>query len=97
MNASKPGWSSGTNPLETFQMFIHPVFQNQQANGSGTTLTGVATLAANGNGDVILIDPDRFNITDWGTDATSLAQIYVSGAATGATDDIGRGAVAIAT
>lgn len=89
--------SSGTNPLETYQLFENPVFINQQANGSGTTMTGVATLAAAGNGNVILRNPSRFNITDWGTDATSLAQIYVDGAATGATDDIGRGAVAIAT
>lgn len=89
--------SSGTNPLETYQLFDRPVFLNQQANGSGTTLTAVATLAANGNGNVVLVRPSRFNITDWGTDATSLAQIYVDGPATGATDDIGRGAVAIAT
>lgn len=89
--------SSGTNPLETYQLFVRPQFINQQANGSGTTLTGVATLAASGNGNVILVRPSRFNITDWGTDATSLAQIYVDGPATGATDDIGRGAVAIAS
>lgn len=89
--------SSGTNPLETFQLFVNPVFQNQQANGSGTTLDAVATLAASGNGNVVLVNPSRFNITDWGTDSTSLAQIYVNGPATGATDDIGRGAVAIAS
>ena len=89
--------SSGTNPLETYQLFINPVFWNQAANGSGTTLAAVATLAASGNGNVVLRNPSRFLITDWGTDATSLAQIYVDGAATGATDDIGRGAVAIAS
>lgn len=89
--------SSGTNPLETYQLFINPVFWNQQANGSGTTLAAVATLAASGNGNVVLRRPSRFNVTDWGTNATSLAQIYVDGPATGATDDIGRGAVAIAS
>ena len=89
--------SSGTNPLETFQLFENCAFINQQANGSGTTLAAVATLAASGNGNVILRNCSRFNVTDWGTNATSLAQIYVDGAATGATDDIGRGAVAIAT
>jgi hypothetical protein len=89
--------SSGTNPLETYQLFVNPVFWNQQANGSGTTMTGVATLAASGNGNVVLVNPARFNITDWGTDATSLAQVYVIGASAGATDDVGRGAVAIAT
>lgn len=89
--------SSGSNPLETFQLFESPIFQNQQANGSGTTLAAVATLAASGNGNVLLKNPTRFNITDWGTDATSNAQIYVDGPATGATDDIGRGAVAIAS
>jgi hypothetical protein len=89
--------SSGSNPLETFQLFINPVFWNQPANGSGTAMTGVATLAASGNGNVVLKNPSRFFITDWGTDSTSLAQVYVDGAATGATDDIGRGAVAIAT
>lgn len=89
--------SSGTNPLETYQLFYQPLFWNQQANGSGTTLAAVATLAASGNGNVVLINPSRFNITDWGTNATSNGQIYVDGAATGATDDIGRGAVAIAS
>jgi hypothetical protein len=89
--------SSGTNPLETFQLFENCAFVNQQANGSGTTLTAMATLAASGNGNVILRNCSRFNITDWGTDATSNGQIYVDGPATGATDDIGRGAVAIAT
>ncbi len=89
--------SSGTNPLETYQLFVRPAFINQQSGGSGTTLTGVATLAAAGNGQVVLVSPSRFNVTDWGTDATSLAQIFLDGAATGATDDIGRGAVAIAT
>lgn len=89
--------SSGTNPLETYQLFNRCLFINQQSGGSGTTLDGVATLAASGNGQVILEYCSRYNITDWGTDATSLAQIFVDGPATGATDDIGRAAVAIAT
>lgn len=89
--------SSGTNPLETYQRLEEPLFINQQANGSGTTLAAAATLAAAGNGNVILIRPSRFNVTDWGTNATSNGQIYVDGPATGATDDIGRGAVAIAS
>ena len=89
--------SSGSNPLETFQLFVNPVFWNMPANGSGTALAAVATLAASGNGNVVLRNPSRYNITDWGTNATSNAQIYVDGAATGATDDIGRGAVAIAS
>lgn len=89
--------SSGTNPLETYQLFVEPIFNNQQTNGSGTLLAAAATLAANGNGNIRLVRPTRFNVTDWGTDPTSLAQIYVDGPATGATDDIGRGAVAIAS
>lgn len=89
--------SSGTNPLETFQLFVNPIFWNMPTNGSGTALAAVATLAASGNGNVVLKNPSRYNITDWGTNATSNAQIYVDGAATGATDDIGRGAVAIAS
>lgn len=89
--------SSGTNPLETFQLFDNCAFINQQSGGSGTTLAAVATLAASGNGQVILRYCSRFNITDWGTDSTSLGQMFVDGPATGATDDIGRGAVAIAT
>ena len=89
--------SSGTNPLETYQLFVRPLFINQQAGGSGTTLSAVATLAAAGNGQLILEYPTRYNITDWGTDATSNGQIFLDGPATGTTDDIGRGAVAIAS
>ena len=89
--------SSGTNPLETFQLFNRCQFIAQQSGGSGTTLSGVATLAASGNGQVIMEYCSRYNITDWGTDATSLAQIFVDGPAVGATDDVGRGSVAIAS
>jgi hypothetical protein len=89
--------SSGTNPLETYQRCERCVFINQQSGGSGTTLAAVGTVAAAGNGQVIFTNCSRFDICDWGTESTSLAQMFVDGPATGATDDIGRGAVAIAT
>lgn len=81
---------------DRWQLFKRCAFVNATKSTS-TTMTGLAALAASIGGLVMLEDCYRIGITDWGIDATSLAQVFVSGPATGATDDIGRGAVAIAT
>lgn len=91
------GISSGTNPLETFQLFDDCIFHNPYPQSSALLQAALFTLPANGNGRVIVNNCARFGVTDWGTDATSLAQIYVFGAGVGATDDVGRGSVAIAS
>jgi hypothetical protein len=75
--------SSGTNPLETFQMFRRCVFHNPYPQSSALLQAALATLAANGNGRLVLNDCSRFGITHWGTDATSLAQIYTDAPAAG--------------
>jgi len=89
--------SSGVNPLETFQLFRRCIFHNPYPQSSASLLAAVATLPANGNGRLIMDYCSRYGVTDWGTDATSLAQIFVNGPAVGATDDVGRGSVAIAS
>jgi hypothetical protein len=68
--------SSGVNPLETFQMFRRCCFHNPYPQSSALLMAAVATLAANGNGRLIMEYCTRFGATKWGTDATSLAQIY---------------------
>lgn len=81
---------------DRFQRFKRCGFLNA-IKSTSTTMTGLATLAASIGGLIMLEDCWRIGITDWGSDATSLAQIYCTGPAVGATDDIGRGDVAIAT
>jgi hypothetical protein len=68
--------SSGVNPLETFQMFNRCIFHNPYPHSSASLMAAVATLAANGNGRLIMNDCKRYGATKWGTDATSTAQIY---------------------
>lgn len=68
--------SSGVNPLETFQMFRRCIFHNPYPHSSALLQAAVATLAANGNGRLIMDYCTRYGATKWGTDATSLAQIY---------------------
>lgn len=69
--------SSGTNPLETFQEFRDCTFQNPYPQSSASLMAACATLAANGNGNLHIINSPLFGITTYGTDATSNAQIYV--------------------
>lgn len=87
---------SGSGCIDRFNLFEDCTFFNAVGSGT-TTLTGLATFPASAGGVVVLRGCSRFGITDWGSDANSLATVYLDGAATGATDDIGRGAVAIAT
>jgi hypothetical protein len=89
--------SSGTNPLETFQWFKRCAFHNTYPQSSGLLMAAVATLAANGNGNLVLENCTRWGATDWGTDATSLAQIFTSGPAVGTGSTSGQSTVATAT
>lgn len=81
---------------DRWQRFKNCTFFNAIGSTS-TAMTGVAKLAASIGGLILFENCHRVGITDWGYDATSLAQCYVAGPAVGATDDVGRGAVAIAT
>ena len=83
--------SSGTNPLETFQLFRRCIFHNPNPQSSASLLAAVATLPINGNGRLIMDFCSRYGVTDWGANADSNAQIYVNGPA------VGGGVVAIAT
>ena len=87
---------SAASCMDRWNLFEDCVFFNAVGSGT-TTMTALATFPASPGGVVVLNNCVRFDITDWGTNANSLAAVYVNGAATGATDDIGRGAVAIAT
>ncbi len=82
--------------IDRWNLFKGCEFLNARGSGT-TTMTALATLAASAGGFLKFSGCSRDDITDWGTDATSLAQIFVDGPATGATDDIGRSAAAIAT
>jgi hypothetical protein len=68
--------SSGTNPLETYQLFDRCIFHNPYPHSSALLMAAAATLAASGNGRLIMNQCTRFGITKWGTDATTAAQIY---------------------
>lgn len=85
--------------MDRYNYFLRCIFGNPGALSGGVTLAAVATLAAATGGGLVFDYCSRYLVTDWGTDATSLAQIYVNGAGTGgtATDDVGRGAVSVAT
>lgn len=111
-NCKFPIWTSGTtslilqvraaNPdgLDRETIFDNCVFMNITGITSAVTLAALFKSVALGvNGYIVMKDCVRVGITDWGTDATSLGFIQVCGAGTGgtATDDVGRGAVAIAS
>jgi hypothetical protein len=68
--------SSGTNPLETFQQFVNCQFMNTYPQSSASLMAAACTLAANGNGNLHMINSPLFGITTYGTNATTNAQIY---------------------
>lgn len=63
---------------DRFQFFNDCVFINA-INSTSTTMSGLATLAASMGGMLLFKDATLVGITEFGTDATSLAQIYVDG------------------
>jgi hypothetical protein len=90
----------GANAVDRYQFFERCLFYNVRQSGADQAAVATFTSAA-ANGDLIFKDCTRIRITDWGTDPTSLAQIFVGGASAGSTnhagDDVGRGIVAISS
>lgn len=111
-----PVWTSATtslignvaaanpNGIDRETIFEDCYFINVPNVTSAATMAAAFTAVANAvNGVILLRNCLRIGITDWGTDATSLARIFVLGdAGVAATagfvgDDIGRAMVAIAS
>lgn len=61
--------------IDRFELFRRCSFLNWKG---ATAMDALATLAAGLNGALLFEDCKRMNIADWGTDATSLAQMYIS-------------------
>ena len=85
--------ASGMGQLNHFERCS---FINSGALAGGATMAAVATMAAATGGGLYLKDCARMLITDWGTDATTLAQMYLQGSGDEAQlgDEIGRALVA---
>lgn len=64
---------------DRWQLFENCLFINN-IKSTSTVMTGLATLAASMGGLLLFKNCTLVGITDFGTDATSLAQIYVDGA-----------------
>jgi hypothetical protein len=79
--------------MDRFQLFERCLFINGAGSGS-TTLTGTVLLAASAGGILFLKDCDNVACGPWGSsDATTKAQIYVSGPITTNTTGIALTAV----
>lgn len=76
------GLAAAAAAVDRFQLFQQCLFLNAMDSGS-TALTGAFTLAASAGGCLVLKDCTLVGdgTANWGSDATSLAQIYVDGAA----------------
>ena len=90
---------AAASAIDRYNLFNRCRFINSGLKAAGTTISAVATLVASAGGMLIFDYCSRYGVTDWGTNSTSLGQIYVDGAGTGGTaaDDVGRGAVAVAS
>ena len=93
-----PLWASASTPLgiivsaaagsDRFQYFNRCVFINA-IKSTGTIMSGLATLAASMGGMLVFKDCTLVGVSSFGTDSTSLGQIYVDGAVpTGATTGV---------
>jgi hypothetical protein len=69
---------SATAGSDRYQLFDRCKFINMGVGSAGAAMTAGATLAASMGGILLLVDCIRHGVTNWGTDATSLAQIYIS-------------------
>lgn len=111
-NCIFPVWTSATttliwsvaaanpNGVDRETIFENCYFINMLNVTSAATMAAASTAAANAvNGVIILKDCVRVGITDWGTDATTNARIWVSGAGDEAQagDEVGRALVAAAS
>lgn len=66
--------------MDRWQLFQDCTFINNVGSTS-TTLSALATLAASSGGLVLMKNPTMVGITEFGSDASSLGQIYVDGGA----------------
>jgi len=88
INCLFPFMTSASTPLgikvgaaagsDRFQLFKDCLFINA-IKSTSTTMSGLATLAASIGGLLLFKECTLVGITEFGTDATSLAQIYVDG------------------
>lgn len=69
---------SGAACMDRFQLFERCLFINAIKSGS-TGLTAATTLAASAGGMIFLKDSSLVGATDWGSDATTFAQMYIDG------------------
>lgn len=70
--------------IDRWTLFDRCVFTNG-VGSTATAMTGAATMAASAGGLLILKDCTLVGATDWFTDATTAAQMYLDGAAPTAT------------
>lgn len=72
---------TGSENMDRFQMFQNCAFINN-IKSTSTTMSGLSTLAAS-SGGLLYMDANTamVGITEWGTDATSRGQIYVTSSA----------------
>lgn len=75
---------SGSGNMDRWQYFMGCSFINNAGSGS-TTLTAMITLAASSGGLVLLKDCTSVGATDWASDTTTEAQVWLDGAAPTAT------------
>lgn len=88
--------STGAGGMDRWQLFDRCMFMNNVGSGT-TTMSALATIPASPGGFILIKDCTRVDITDLGTNANSLAAIYVDGAPLPVGDDAGKAVVAIAT
>lgn len=86
--------AAAVHSSDRFQLFDDCSFINAIKSGAGTAMTGVALLAASINGLIYLRNCDNVGCGPWGSsDATTKAQLYVSGPVTTDTTGIALTAV----
>jgi hypothetical protein len=69
---------TGTGNMDRFQYFERCVFACA-VESTATIMSGLATMAASSGGGLIFAYSSLVGITEWGTDATTRAQIHVDG------------------
>lgn len=71
---------AATGCIDRFTIFKQCLFINA-VKSTSTTMTAAVTLAASAGGLFLLKDSTLVGATDWGSDSTTFAQIFIDGAA----------------
>ena len=71
--------ASAASAIDRWQLFQQCTFINN-VQSTSTTLSALATLPASAGGLLLMKDCTMVGITEFGSDATTLGQIYVDGA-----------------